>query len=593
MIYIDNDTTYSQRIYIPKDEDDSLSGVTGHTVAYQSKDYVITENGTTNIHPDAGYDAITGGSIGVYVTAATGITPEHLEATEDGLYVPTGNTVYTGVTVQVYDSAYQDGYGDGFDSGYTSGYTSGTTDGYASGSTDGFETGYASGYTDGFEAGHASGYTEGYQSGYTRGNSEGYSSGYTDGYASGLTSGQSIGYASGYTNGYNEGYASGYTSGMTSGKTIGYASGYTSGCTDGFASGYTSGLTIGYASGYTSGYTDGYASGYTSGQTIGYSSGYTSGQTDGYNSGYTVGYQTGWNAGYVSGHTEGYDAGYLSGHTDGMEAQKALLSAETLTENGYYYRENGLNEITVALPMASIVQGCNSNGRYTLSASTYDLAGFTEATFDVDVDQVGPYNEGYSSGYTDGYSSGYTSGYTSGHTAGYDEREALISDTYININGQFTSDTGWSGVTVDVPTTVNNRPLAITADTQWYIDHQSSPAVYYPGNGYSGFNMVSIDTQGVVISGNHTISNPLTSNGTHTVNCGNVYANNVTVDVAVPMQQIRVTQNGTYTPLSGGYSSVEVAVSGGGSASQIVTCTQAQYDALNPPDPSIIYLIKD
>lgn len=164
MIYIDNETSYSQRIFIPKDED-SHGDVTGHTISLQRKDYEITENGVTRIHPDAGYDGISGGSIGVYVSAATGVTFQHLDVTEDGVYVPTGDSVYTGVTVQVSDSAYQDGYNDGYASGSTEGYASGYTDGYTSGSTDG----YASGRTDGYTDGYASGVTDGFNAGYTSG----------------------------------------------------------------------------------------------------------------------------------------------------------------------------------------------------------------------------------------------------------------------------------------------------------------------------------------------------------------------------------------------------------------------------------------
>ena len=169
----------------------------------------------------------------------------------------------------------------------------------------------------------------------------------------------------------------------------------------------------------------------------------------------------------------------------------------------------------------------------------------------------------------------------------------MIGDTYININGLFTSDTGWSGVTVNVPTTVNNQPLSITADTTWINAHQGSPAVYYPDSGYSGFNKVTIDTGGMILSDNHNVTDPITSNGQRFIDFETVYAKGVTINVAIPMQRVKITQNGTYTPLNGGYSSVEVAVSGGGTPLQIVTCTQAEYNALNPPDPTIIYLIKD
>ena len=89
-----------------------------------------------------------------------------------------------------------------------------------------------------------------------------------------------------------------------------------------------------------------------------------------------------------------------------------------------------------------------------------------------------------------------------------------------------------------------------------------------------------------------TTTDPITSNGQRFIDFETVYAKGVTINVAIPMQRVQITQNGTYTPISGGYSSVEVNVSGT-SQTQIVTCTQAEYDALNPPDPTIIYLIKD
>ena len=98
MIYLQNDSSVSQRVFIPRNE--SGPSTSGHTAALQSKDYEITENGLTIIHPDPGYDGISGGSISVYV-ASTGYTPTHLNVEQNGLYVATGDTVYTGVTVDV------------------------------------------------------------------------------------------------------------------------------------------------------------------------------------------------------------------------------------------------------------------------------------------------------------------------------------------------------------------------------------------------------------------------------------------------------------------------------------------------------------
>lgn len=579
MIYVDNDSTYSQRIFIPREEEVGSTDITAHTVTLQRKDYEIHENGLTRIHPDAGFDGISAGTIGVYVSAATGVTFEHLDVTEDGIYVPTGDTAYSGVTVQVYDGAYQDGYHNGYSDGYQSGYTrgntdgylSGQTDGYASGHTDGYNEGYASGQTDGYASGSTDGYASGYTDGHADGYAEGYSSGSTDGYASGHTigynegysSGQTDGYASGHTVGYNEGYSSGQTDGYDSGHTVGYNEGYSSGHTDGYASGqtdgYASGYTVGYNEGYSSGQTDGYASGYTvgyaSGKTDGYAEGYASGQTDGYSSGYTVGY----NEGYSSGHTVGYEEGFTVGYSNGELAQKQKLTQITATTNGMYAREDGYSSVKV------------------------------------DVDLDAPYQSGYTSGYTEGYSSGNTDGYASGHTDGMAAQKALLSSCTLTYNDTFIRSDGWSAVTVNVPTTVNNQVLSLNIDESWMNQHSSGPFTLTPDSGYTGFREVNITTNGIILSGNHTESTPITTNGHHVIDCGDVYANEVSIDVAVPLGRILVTQNGTYsasTQSLAGYSIVEVNVSGG-SQSQIVTLTQAQYDALNPPDPNIIYLIKD
>lgn len=165
--------------------------------------------------------------------------------------------------------------------------------------------------------------------------------------------------------------ASTWNSGYTSGYTDGYGSGFTDGaesvdCDDAYNSGYNSGYTDGVnASGgdYASGYTDGFDHGYESGVTDGFSDGYSSGHTDGYS----------------SGHTDGWGEGYTSGATDGINSQKALLSADTFTQNGTYTRADGWSSVTVNVAQTG----------YTLQ----DL------------------ENAYNSGWTEGYGSGYTDGY--------------------------------------------------------------------------------------------------------------------------------------------------------------------------------------
>lgn len=645
MIYIDNDTTYSQRIFIPKDEADSTSGVTGHTVAYQSKDYVITENGTTRIHPDAGYDAITGGSIGVYVTAATGITPEHLEVTEDGLYVPTGDTVYTGVTVQVYDSAYQDGYGDGYDSGYTSG----NTDGYASGSTDGYNEGYASGYTSGNTDGYASGTTDGYTAG--------YASGYTDGY----TSGRTDGYQDGYDNGVNSGRADGYSSGVTDG----YASGFTDGSQSGYAEGYTSGYTDGFVAGYASGRTDGYQEGYDAG--VAYQKSLLSAVTITEN-GVTT-YQNGVSAvtvdlpivsmssqiktngvyhytatdpyagfdditidvsipgaedimnwdptattnnklylatDYEGGTKSGFRGIYVAVPPEGLELRSETFSANsTYTPTGF----GGWSAVTVNVPPRDAVLSSDTitqNGHYTpsgfdgWSGITVDVAQTgTTSTFSSETFTA---NGSYTPSGFDGWSAvtvnldtatTYNNGYYDGRQRGFDEgrnaQKALLSAETFTTNGTYQRSNGLNEVTVDVDTATTYQS-GYTAGVAWR-DAQDIRGVFTENKTYTrsntyGWNevVVRVDTAATY---NEGYTSGYTSGSTDGYNSG--YTSGRTSGINYQkslLTSTTITSNGTYTRANG-WSGVTVNVA----STSVVTMTMAQYQAAIKNN-NTIYLIK-
>ena len=220
MIYLDNTTEYRQKIWIPREvtNDDA----TGRTWDLQYKKYVINENGRQEILPDPGYEGISSGTINVYVSAATGVTFEELEVAENGVYVPTGDSAYSAVTVNVpvvtQDKDYTLTSADSRrtepivitpDEGYDGiGKLSLSTDFQCSESqymgeltqkgivnlnggpgsswyfknmvvkvnvqdTEAFEEGYASGYTDGYATGYTSGQTDGYGEGYTSGQTDG------------------------------------------------------------------------------------------------------------------------------------------------------------------------------------------------------------------------------------------------------------------------------------------------------------------------------------------------------------------------------------------------------------------------------------
>lgn len=537
MIYVDNNSNYPQRVYIPRDED-LLEDLRGYQS--QRKDYVINNNGLTYIYPDPGYDGISGGTISVYVSAATGVTFEHLDVTEDGIYVPTGDSAYSGVTVQVYDGAYQDGFNDGYSSGYTvgfnDGYSSGMTDGYASGSTAGFEAGYTSGVTDGFGSG--------------------YTSGHTDGYSSGVT----------------DGFGSGYTSGMTDGYASGYTAGYASGNTDGFNGGYH----LGYSSGYTSGYTDGSNN----------QKSLLTSTTITENGTYTK--ENGWSAVTVSVTGGSYNEGYEAG----VEHQKSLLGSYNFTANtgpDAVVFQDGISAATVNIPVSDIMVTATTNGEYRYIATDGLYAG---VQFTVDVPQTGStpvltagtFNQngqyfppagvdGFSSvfvgvntaqTYVEGFQDGYSSGHTEGFQDGEEHQKGLLSSATFTDNGTYTREDGWSSVTVDINTAAT---------------YNSGYTEGYSSGRTRGFS------EGVAAQKGLLTAETFTENGTYTRANG---WDEVTVNV--PLTSLTVTQNGVYTPSSGGYNRVIVDVP---QTPTILTVTQAQYDAIPVKDNNTIYLIKD
>lgn len=70
--------------------------------------------------------------------------------------------------------------------------------------------------------------------------------------------------------------------------------------------------------------------------------------------GYDSGYDLGVADGFIQGESEGYNDGYAEGLEDGAADQKELLEAVTFTENGTYTKEDGYNQVTVAVEMPEI-----------------------------------------------------------------------------------------------------------------------------------------------------------------------------------------------------------------------------------------------
>ena len=482
MIYVENTSEYPQRIYIPRDEE--VTGGTAHVYQFQRKDYVINNNGLTHIYPDPGYDGITGGTISVYVSAATGVTFEHLDVTEDGIYVPTGDTAYSGVTVQIYDAADQNGFNDGYTSGYTDGHTIGYNDGYASGHTDGFEAGMGEGFA------------------------EGYSSGRTDGYADGYQVGWAAGYVSGHTDGYAEGYLVGVADGAAQQKAL------------------LTSTTITQNGEYTS--------------------------------------ENGFSAVTV----QVQDGGYQEGYQDGIAHQKSLFGSYNFTANtgpDAVVFPDGISSATVNIPVQSIMFTASTNGEYSYIPQDYlysdvrivvdvPQTGSTPTLSSITVTQNGVYGppagaDGISSvhamfdtatPFNSGYTSGYTEGFLDGEASGETSQKAKLQAFTATTNGTWTREDGWSALTVDVNTAATYN----SGYTSGYTDG-------YTSGRERGFG------EGVTAQKGLLTSTTFTQNGTYTRNNG---WNEVTVNVPT---------------------------------TQVVTLTQAEYNALPTKDNNTIYLIKD
>lgn len=163
--------------------------------------------------------------------------------------------------------------------------------------------------------------------------------------------------------------------------------------------------------------------------------------------------------------------------------------------------------------------------------------------------------------------------YTSGYTEGQENIRSGIGATALTQNGVYTpqpDDTaqyGWSSVTVNVPqtgTAINNQSKTVN------ITANGTRNVTYD-EGYTGLENVEVTVNvpqtGATIN-NQSKTVEITANGTTEVSYDSGYTG---------LEKVKVNVN---VPQSGG----DVTV---------ISLTQAEYDALDNPDPNAIYLITD
>ena len=139
---------------------------------------------------------------------------------------------------------------------------------------------------------------------------------------------------------------------------------------------------------------------------------------------------------YNSGYTEGYNTGvaesYDKGFNDGVSTQKDKLESITITENGSYSREDGFNNINVAVP--------DVNGDYSEGLKDGTQIGYDNG-YSIG-EEVG-YKNGYNVGKEEGVEEGYRNGYDDGLDKGLNDAGGVIAESarVLNIseNGAYLS----------------------------------------------------------------------------------------------------------------------------------------------------------
>lgn len=530
-----------------------------------------------------------------------------------------------------YNSGYTAGEENGFGKGYDSGFTDGVesvdcTDFYNSGVTDGFNSGYTSGTTDGYGSGVTAGeeiqksklttltvlengvYSR--EDGYNEVNVQvpaasgaGYDSGFTDGYDSGYTDGSEDGYESGFTGGYDSGVTDGKEAQKSKLSFMTFTENGYYRRPDGWSA-----ITVNVPTGVTinnqnkrveiSGGTfetldieyEGHKGYYWADTFITPDEGYTG-------------------LGTVSALTTFWADDAIS---YGEELQKKNLRSVTISRNGTYTRETGWSAVTVNVQTTPSQSGKTvnvdesdltwNNGEYSLDLEITPDAGYsamTQAEVDMHFIPTSAITYGYDSGYTAGYDSGFTDGYNSAATdnPGYDEgfeagrlsgiteQKSKLGSYFINTNGTFTREDGWSSVTVDIDTSAVYQEGYNSGYTDGERDgfdngynsgYQTGLTEGYDSghtDGYQeGYDSGYTDGQASVdctdyynngyTDGYNSGYDSGFTDGAASVDCADFYNSGVTDgenNQKVKLSSTTITQNGTYTRADG-WSAVTVNV---------------------------------
>lgn len=168
--------------------------------------------------------------------------------------------------------------------------------------------------------------------------------------------------------------------------------------------------------------------------------------------------------------------GYSQGFADGRDWQKAQLTSGTFTENGDYFREDGWNEITIAVPQGDYAEG------YADGVAWRDAQDIPGAFY-----ENGTYRRENGYGWNEvNVRVDTASTYQSGYTEGYEARGELLERLEVSANNQtFTSETGWNEVVVVI--TGLTGGFTTTATTNGHYEYDAHDY------GVAGWEQITID----------------------------------------------------------------------------------------------------
>lgn len=165
---------------------------------------------------------------------------------------------------------------------------------------------------------------------------------------------------------------------------------------------------------------------------------------------------------------ERYDAGVSAGEA----SQKARLSSTAFTQNGDYTLENGWSAVTVEVSGGTPCSLEDKQfGIFSGDAGVWEI--LPDSGYD-GMSRVEVIDEGYGNGkYNEGVAA----------------QKALLTSTAFTQNGTYTRTNGWSSVTVNTPSNLQDKSVVMTANTEtFYPDSSSGSVKAIQTDGYCWFD---------------------------------------------------------------------------------------------------------